>query len=109
MKNRMEGGYGWRISLAGAIIPAVMLTVGSLIVDDTPNSLIERGFEEKGKIVLRKIRGVENIEPEFEDILKASKVANEVKSPFKDLVKSHNLPPLIIAICMQVTTIIIHN
>ncbi|AES62670.2 sugar porter (SP) family MFS transporter [Medicago truncatula] len=100
--SKIKGGYGWRVSLAGAIIPAVMLTMGSLIVDDTPNSLIERGFEEKGKAVLTKIRGVENIEPEFEDILRASKVANEVKSPFKDLVKSHNRPPLIIAICMQV-------
>jgi hypothetical protein len=73
-------------------------------VDDTPNSLIERGFEEQGKAVLRKIRGVENVEPEFQDILKASKVAVEVKSPFKDLVKPHNRPPLIIALCMQVTT-----
>ncbi|KAK2458317.1 Sugar transport protein 13 [Trifolium repens] len=99
--SKMEGGYGWRVSLAGAIIPAVLLTVGSLIVDDTPNSLIERGFEEQGKAVLRKIRGVENVEPEFQDILKASKVAVEVKSPFKDLVKPHNRPPLIIALCMQ--------
>lgn len=79
-----------------------MLTVGALVVDDTPNSLIERGFEEQGKVVLRKIRGVENVEPEFEDILKASKVAKEVKSPFKDILKRHNRPPLIIAICMQV-------
>ncbi|CAJ2630268.1 unnamed protein product [Trifolium pratense] len=99
--SKMEGGYGWRVSLAGAIIPAVLLTVGSLIVDDTPNSLIERGFEEQGKAVLRKIRGVENVEPEFQDILKASKVAVEVKSPFRDLAKPHNRPPLIIALCMQ--------
>lgn len=99
---KIEGGYGWRISIAGAGIPALMLTVGALVVDDTPNSLIERGFEEQGKVVLRKIRGVENVEPEFEDILKASKVAKEVKSPFKDILKRHNRPPLIIAICMQV-------
>ncbi|CAK8573733.1 unnamed protein product [Lathyrus sativus] len=99
---QIAGGYGWRISLAGAGIPALLLTIGSLIVDDTPNSLIERGFEEEGKVVLRKIRGVENIGPEFEDILRASKVAKEVKSPFKDLVKSHNRPPLVIAIFMQV-------
>lgn len=102
--NRMEGDYGWRISIAGAGIPAILLTVGALIVDDTPNSLIERGFEEKGKAVLRKIRGVENIEPEFQDILKACKVANEVKSPAKDLFKRHNRPPLIIAFFMQVRT-----
>lgn len=100
---RIEGGYGWRISIGCAGIPALMLTVGALVVDDTPNSLIERGFEEEGKAVLRRIRGVENIEPEFQDILKASKVAKEVKSPFKDLAKRHNRPPLTIAILLQVS------
>ncbi|KAJ1381057.1 Sugar/inositol transporter [Sesbania bispinosa] len=99
---KIEGGYGWRISLALAAVPAVMLTVGALIVGDTPNSLIERGYEETGKAVLKKIRGVENVEAEFQDILKASEVAKQVKSPFKDILKRHNRPPLIITILLQV-------
>ncbi|KAL9317416.1 hypothetical protein ACSQ67_013933 [Phaseolus vulgaris] len=45
-------GYGWRISLALAGFQAPMLTLGSLAVHDTPNSLIERGLEDEGKIVL---------------------------------------------------------
>lgn len=103
--NRIEGGYGWRISLALAGVPALMLTLGALIVDDTPNSLIERGREDEGKAVLKKIRGVENVDPEFEDILRASKVAKEVKSPFRDLLKRHNRPPLVIAVMMQVSSL----
>ncbi|XP_061376533.1 sugar transport protein 13-like [Gastrolobium bilobum] len=99
---KIEGGYGWRISVALAGIPALMLTVGALIVNDTPNSLIERGFEDEGKAVLKKIRGVENVDPEFQDIVKASKVAKEVKNPFSNLLKRHNRPPLIIAILLQV-------
>ncbi|XP_061338620.1 sugar transport protein 13-like [Gastrolobium bilobum] len=99
---KIEGGYGWRISVALAGIPALMLTAGALIVDDTPNSLIERGFEDEGKVVLKKIRGVENVDPEFQDIVKASKVAKEVKNPFTNLLKRHNRPPLIIAILLQV-------
>ncbi|XP_027366901.1 sugar transport protein 13-like [Abrus precatorius] len=99
---KIKAGYGWRISLAVAGVPAIMLTLGALIVDDTPNSLIARGYEEEGKAVLKKIRGVEDVEPEFQEILKASKVAKEVKSPFKDILKRHNRPPLVIAICMQV-------
>ncbi|XP_057427384.1 sugar transport protein 13-like [Lotus japonicus] len=99
---KIEGGYGWRISLALAGVPALMLTLGALIVDDTPNSLIERGREDEGKAVLKKIRGVENVDPEFEDILRASKVAKEVKSPFRDLLKRHNRPPLVIAVMMQI-------
>lgn len=89
------------MALAG--IPAIMLTFGSLLVHDTPNSLIERGLEDEGKAVLKKIRGVENVEPEFQEILKASKVAKAVKNPFQNLLKRHNRPPLIIAVMMQVT------
>lgn len=102
-KCRIKGGYGWRISLALAGVPALMLTLGSLLVHDTPNSLIERGLEDEGKIVLKKIRGVENVEPEFQEILKASKTAKMVKNPFKNLIKRHNRPPLIMAVMLQVT------
>ena len=45
-------GYGWRISLACAGLPALVLTLGGLLLPETPNSLIERGFEEQGKQVL---------------------------------------------------------
>ena len=44
-------GYGWRISLACAGLPAIVLTLGGLLLPDTPNSLIERGHEEQGKQV----------------------------------------------------------
>ncbi|ESW15229.1 hypothetical protein PHAVU_007G055500, partial [Phaseolus vulgaris] len=99
---QIKGGYGWRISLALAGVPALMLTLGSLLVHDTPNSLIERGLEDEGKIVLKKIRGVENVEPEFQEILKASKTAKMVKNPFKNLIKRHNRPPLIMAVMLQI-------
>ncbi|KAI4378871.1 hypothetical protein MLD38_016294 [Melastoma candidum] len=43
--NKIKGGWGWRLSLGLAGIPAVLLTVGALMVVDTPNSLIERDEE----------------------------------------------------------------
>ncbi|KAK7280149.1 hypothetical protein RJT34_25211 [Clitoria ternatea] len=98
----IKGDYGWRISVAIAGVPAFMLTLGALLVDDTPNSLVERGFENEGKIVLKRIRGVENVDLEFEEILEASKAAKLVKSPFKNLLKRHNRPPLVIAIWLQI-------
>lgn len=54
---KIKGGWGWRVSLGLAGIPALLLTVGALMVVDTPNSLIERGRLEEGKAVLRRIRG----------------------------------------------------
>ncbi|KAB2625387.1 sugar transport protein 13-like [Pyrus ussuriensis x Pyrus communis] len=100
--DKIKGNYGWRISLGLAGVPALMLTLGSLIVVDTPNSLIARGKLEEGKAILKRIRGVDNVEPEFLEIVEASRVANEVKSPFKNLLKRRNRPQLIIAIFMQI-------
>lgn len=88
------------MGLAG--LPALMLTIGALIVDDTPNSLIERGRLAEGKAVLKKIRGTENVEAEYLEIVEASRLAAEVKHPFRNLLQRRNRPQLVIAIALQV-------
>ena len=72
------------------------------MVDDTPNSLIERGYLEKGKSVLKKIRGTDNVEAEYLEIVEASRISQEVKHPFRNLFMRQNRPPLVIAIMMQI-------
>lgn len=99
---RIEGGYGWRISLGLAGIPSLLLTFGALIVTDTPNSLIQRGKLEEGKKVLKRIRGIDNVDPEFLEILEASRAAKEVQHPFRNLFKRRNRPQLIITVFLQV-------
>lgn len=84
-------------------LPALLLTLGAFLVVDTPNSLIERGHLEEGKSVLRKIRGIDNIEPEFLELLDASRVAKEVKHPFRNILKGRNRPQLVISIALQVS------
>ncbi|CAH9136646.1 unnamed protein product [Cuscuta epithymum] len=99
---KIKGGWGWRLSLGLAGFPALLLTLGALFVVDTPNSLIERGHVEEGKRVLSRIRGTPNVEPEFLEILHASRVAKEVKHPFRNLLRPRNRPQLIIAISLQI-------
>ncbi|KAF7146131.1 hypothetical protein RHSIM_Rhsim04G0205600 [Rhododendron simsii] len=94
--------YGWRLSLGLAGIPGVVLFFGSMILTETPASLIERGKDGKGKSALKKIRGVDEVDDEYEEIKKACEVAKQVKQPFKKLMKRESRPPLIIAIMMQV-------
>ncbi len=101
---RIEGGWGWRLSLGLAGIPAGLLTVGALLVVDTPNSLIERGHLEEGKAVLKRIRGTDNVEPEYLELVEASRIAKEVKHPFRNLLKRRNRPQLIIAASLQVSS-----
>lgn len=94
--------WGWRLSLGLAGLPAILLTLGSIFLVETPNSLIERGRLEDGKNVLRKIRGTDNVDAEFNELVQASKMAAEVKHPFRNLMKRRNRPQLIITIFLQI-------
>ncbi|KAK1351717.1 Sugar transport protein 13 [Heracleum sosnowskyi] len=100
--SKIKGGWNWRLSLGLAGIPALLITAGSLLVLDTPNSLIERGKLEEGKMVLKKIRGVVNVEHEFEELVEASRVAKEVKQPFRNLLMTENRPQLVITVALQI-------
>lgn len=101
-KYRINGGWGWRVSLGMGGIPALLLTLGAYLVVDTPNSLIQRGHLEQGKIVLTKIRGTDNVDPEFFELVEATRVAKQVKHPFRNILRRNNRPQLVIAIALQV-------
>ncbi|KAG9453916.1 hypothetical protein H6P81_006820 [Aristolochia fimbriata] len=94
--------WGWRLSLGLAGIPALILIVGSFIISETPTSLIERGRFEEGKAILKAIRGVEDVDLEFDEIKEACERANRIKSPFKNLMKKSSRPQLVIGVLMQV-------
>lgn len=94
--------HGWRVALGLAGIPACLLFIGSIVITETPTSLIERGKDEKGLQVLKKIRGVEKVDAEYDQIKSASETAKLVKQPFKKLFETESLPPLIIGVLMQV-------
>lgn len=56
--NEHGGSEGWRLSLGLAAVPAIILFIASLILPETPNSLIERGRVEEGRRVLAKLRNI---------------------------------------------------
>ncbi|KAF6135105.1 hypothetical protein GIB67_040416 [Kingdonia uniflora] len=94
--------WGWRLSLGLAGIPAIILCVGSLAITETPTSLIEREKYQEGKDTLKKIRGTDNVDAEYESIVRASEMARAVKNPLRKLMKPASRPPLVIAILLQV-------
>ncbi|KAB2012098.1 hypothetical protein ES319_D09G065300v1 [Gossypium barbadense] len=94
--------HGWRISLGIAGVPALMLCLGSILICETPTSLIERHKVEEGRKVLGKIRGVENVDDEFDSIIHACEMAKQVKDPFRKLMKPVSRPQLVISICLQI-------
>ncbi|XP_024026723.1 sugar transport protein 8-like [Morus notabilis] len=94
--------YGWRVSLGGAAVPALILLIGSTVITETPTSLVERGKKDKGLSVLRKIRGVEDVEKEFQSIVQATETANQTKHSYKSLFKRSRRPQLVVSIVLQV-------
>ncbi|KAJ6731792.1 hypothetical protein OIU79_003009 [Salix purpurea] len=92
--------WGWRLSLGLAAVPAVLMTVGGILLPETPNSLIERGMQDKGRRVLEKIRGTKNVDAEFEDMVDASELANSIKHPFRNILIKRNRPQLVMAILL---------
>ncbi|EEF32198.1 sugar transporter, putative [Ricinus communis] len=94
--------YGYRVSLGLAGLPALFLFFGSLIITDTPTSLIERGKEDEGYQALENIRDLSDVDFEFKQIQSACEVARQVKTPFWNVFKRPSRPPLVIGILMQV-------
>ena len=95
---KIKGGWGWRLSLGGAVVPALIITLGSLVLPDTPNSMIERGQHEEAKTKLRRIRGVDDVSQEFDDLVAASKEAQWIEHPWTNLVRRKYRPHLTMAI-----------
>jgi sugar porter (SP) family MFS transporter len=93
---QIKEGYGWRISLGLAAVPALMITIGSFFLPDTPNSIIERGHPEEAKRMLQKIRGTDNVEAEFQDLVDATEAAKKVDHPWKNILQPKYRPQLVI-------------
>ena len=93
---QIKEGYGWRISLGLAAVPALMITIGSFFLPDTPNSILERGHPEQAKRMLQKIRGTDNVEAEFQDLVDATEAAKKVEHPWKNILQPKYRPQLVI-------------
>ena len=96
--SKIKGGWGWRLSLGLAAVPAGIITLGSLFLPDTPNSLIERGHADEAMRMLRRIRGTDDIHAEYNDLVAASEEAKLVKHPWRNIVARKYRPQLTMAI-----------
>lgn len=90
--------WGWRLSLALAGVPGLMLFLGALALPDTPNSLIERGWLQEGEKVLQRIRGTSDVTVELEDIVDAVNVSRTVVNPWATIFRRRYWPQLITSI-----------
>ncbi|KAL9148304.1 hypothetical protein ABFS82_12G033100 [Erythranthe guttata] len=90
---KISGGWGWRVSLGLAGVPALIILIASFCLSDTPNSMIQRGKETEAKALLKRIRGVNNVDAEFNDMVAAKNEANLVKNPMQNLLNKRCYRP----------------
>lgn len=100
--QKIIGGYGWRISLATAAIPASILTLGAIFLPETPSSLIQCGGNHiKIKTLLRKVRGTDDVQEELDDLIEASFISQNTKYPFKRMfIQKKYRPQVVMAIAI---------
>ncbi|KDP22450.1 hypothetical protein JCGZ_26281 [Jatropha curcas] len=99
--EKIEGGWGWRISLAMAAVPASILTIGAIFLPETPNSLIQRTNDhERAKLMLQRVRGTSDVQAELDDLIKASSISKTMKHPFKKIMQRNYRPQLVMAIAI---------
>lgn len=94
--------WGWCLSLGLAVVPAVIMTLGALLISDTPSSLVERGKVEQAKQSLIKVRGKgTDIEPKLNDLIRSSKLAKAAnQEPFVTIFERQYRPHLTMAIAI---------
>ncbi|KAJ6769735.1 SOLUTE CARRIER FAMILY 2 FACILITATED GLUCOSE TRANSPORTER [Salix purpurea] len=95
---KIHGGWGWRLSLGGAMVPALIIVVGSLVLPDTPNSLIERGQHDEAREKLKRVRGVDDVDEEFSDLVAASEASMKVEHPWRNLLLRKYRPHVTMAV-----------
>ncbi|XP_075083351.1 sugar transport protein 5-like [Nicotiana tabacum] len=98
--------WGWRLSLGLAIVPAMIMTIGALLISDIPSNLVERGNcrLEQAKQSLAKVRGTNNnteIEAKLPDLIKSSESARASnEEPFVTIFKRRHRPHLVMSIAI---------
>ncbi|GMH01200.1 hypothetical protein Nepgr_003039 [Nepenthes gracilis] len=99
--EKIKGGWGWRLSIAAAAMPASILTLGALFLPETPNSLIQRtNDQQKAKLMLQRIRGTTDIQEELNDLIDASMISKTTHHSFDKMSQRKYRPQLVMAIAI---------
>jgi hypothetical protein len=91
---------GWQWSLGVICIPSGVLLLGSLLMTDSPNSLVTRGKRDAAAAALRRLRGVDDVAAELADLERAAKAAGALttRASWRLIATNRQYwPPLIIA------------
>lgn len=94
--HNLLGIRDWRWMLGSALIPALILFVGSIVLPESPRYLVEKGKIDEARRVLHRLREKTNEDPDKE-LADIKKVSNQPKGGIKELF-TFARPAVIVAI-----------
>lgn len=114
--EKIAGGWGWRISLSLAAVPAAFLTVGAIYLPETPSFIIQRrggsNNVDEARLLLQRLRGTTRVQKELDDLVSATRTTTTGR-PFRTILRRKYRPQLVIALLVpffnQVTGINVIN
>ncbi|KAK8957992.1 Hexose carrier protein HEX6 [Platanthera zijinensis] len=112
--QKIPAGWGWRISLGTAAIPATFLAAGSVFIPDTPVSIIQRGGDvREASQLLQRIRGTADVGQELDQLIAAASKAPTTVSPvlgtLRTIVRRNYRPQLVMSLALPIFRTLIGN
>ncbi|WP_409021761.1 sugar porter family MFS transporter [Dellaglioa sp. P0083] len=91
--------HGWRVMLAAAAVPALILFIGALFLPESPRFLVKVGKIDQARGVLGQLRTADKVEEELADIEKQAQVKS---GGFKELFSKYVRPALVIGVGLAI-------
>jgi len=100
------GVHAWRWMFGVAAIPALILVIGLIFVPESPRWLMSRGFQERARAILSRIRQGSNVDAEMSEIaLSLNKQEGGLREILSDAVRPALVVGIGLAIFQQFTGI----
>ncbi|XP_026432326.1 sugar transport protein MST6-like [Papaver somniferum] len=100
--GNIKDGWGWKLSIDIAALPAAIISIGSYLLPDTPISMIKLGQFDDAKQLLQRLHGTnDSIHILFNDLLAANEASKVAKGSEKQIMsQTQNRPYRLIAIAL---------
>ncbi|XP_026378877.1 sugar transport protein MST8-like [Papaver somniferum] len=100
--DNIKGGWGWKLSIGIAALPAAIISIGSYLLPDTPMSMIKLGKFDEAKQLLQRLHGTnDSIHILFNDLLAANEASKVAKGSEKQIMsQTQNRPYRLMAIAL---------